>query len=79
MNGTDNPNLVYSGMLSLKFLGGRTCFFFRPIVPSCGTARMAEPVRAGDTFKVSLKDLVRSLATMMHLWRSRALVMSFAA
>ena len=60
MNATENPNLVYSGSSSMKFKGGRSCFFFRPIAPSCGVGRIVEPVRAGDTFRISLKVRVEA-------------------
>ena len=60
MNVTENPNLVYSGSASLKFFGGRTCFFYRPIAPACGTGRMTEPIQAGDIFRVSLKVRVEA-------------------
>jgi hypothetical protein len=60
MNATENPELVYSGSSSMKFTGGRSCFFFRPIAPSCGVGRIVEPVRAGDTFRISLKVRVEA-------------------
>ena len=60
MNATENPSLVYSGSASLKFWGGRTCFFYRPISPACSTGRISEPIIAGDTFKVSLKIRVEA-------------------
>ena len=55
MNAADNPSLVYSGEHSLKLLGGRTCFFFRPIAPTCGTGRITEAIHAGDVIRVSVR------------------------
>lgn len=52
---TEHPLLVYNGTNSLHFLGGRTCFFYRPIAPSCNTTRITQPIQAGDTIRISLK------------------------
>jgi len=68
MNATENPSLVYSGSTSLKFLGGRTCFFYRPISPACGTGRISEPIKAGDTFKVSLKIRVEADSQVFQMY-----------
>ena len=57
---TENPHLVYSGSSSLHFLGGRTCFFYRPIAPSCNASRISDPIQAGDTIHISLKVLVEN-------------------
>jgi hypothetical protein len=68
MNVTENPSLVYSGDRSLKLFGGRTCFFFRPIAPSCGTGRMTEPINAGDVVRVSLKVRIESDNQVFQLY-----------
>lgn len=52
---TDSPDLVAEGSSSLHVTGGTKCFLFRPIGLGCTNRRVAEPINAGDTIKISLK------------------------
>jgi hypothetical protein len=68
MNKTEHPHLVYNGTSSLKFLGGRTCFFYRPIGPSCTTTRITQPIQAGDTIHISLKVRVENANQVFQMY-----------
>lgn len=48
---------AYSGEQSLYMAseGKSSCFFFRPAGPSCGAARISNPLQAGDIIQISIK------------------------
>lgn len=65
---SESPDLVYSGNTSLRFAGGKKCFFFRPMAPACGSNRLAEPLQAGDTLLISMKVRVDTPGQIFQMY-----------
>ena len=64
-----DPAVVHSGNKSLKFQGGKTCFYFRPIAPACPAGRIRDPTVVGDMLLVKLKVRVEGASNQIfHMY-----------
>jgi hypothetical protein len=62
------PDYVYSGTKSLRFAGGKKCFFYRPLAPACGSNRIVDPIKAGDTLLITMKVLTDTPGQIFQMY-----------